>query len=79
LPPVLITAITSTTGINIHNDKPPPRPPIRCVPDGDDEINIEVFSDDWNDDRFDRCARWESKYNMTVTEYWDVYGTSQLT
>ena len=79
LPPVLITAITSTTGINIHNDKPPPRPPIRCVPDGDDEINIEVFSDDWNDDRFDRCARWESKYNMTVTEYWDEYGTSQLT
>jgi hypothetical protein len=72
-----IAVITSTS--SVHSDKPPPRPPIRCVPDRDDEVNVEVFTDDWNDDRFDRCARWESKYNMTVTEYWDVYGTSQLT
>lgn len=47
-------------------------PPIRCIPDGDDEIHTEIYSDDWNDDRYDRCKRWEKKHGMTITEYWDM-------
>ncbi|KAL3782827.1 hypothetical protein ACHAW5_000099 [Stephanodiscus triporus] len=54
--------------------KPPPPPPIRCIPNGDDEVNTEIYSDDWNDDRFNRCERWEDKYDMTIREYWNLYG-----
>jgi len=54
--------------------KPPPPPPIRCIPEGDDEVHTEIYSDDWNDDRYDRCKRWEKKHGMTISEYWDMQG-----
>ena len=54
---------------------PPPRPPpARCIPDGDDALHTETYSDDWNDDSYDRCKRWEMKYGMKITEYLDLYG-----
>eukprot|EP01082_Thalassiosira_pseudonana_P009820 g9045.t1 g9045 contig34:724975-727441(-) len=53
------------------NTKPPP-PPIRCI--HDDGLDPEIYSDDWTDDRYDRCHRWEVKYGMTVADYWNTYG-----
>lgn len=53
------------------NTKPPP-PPIRCI--HDDGLDPEIYSDDWTDDRYDRCHRWEVKYGMTVADYWNAYG-----
>lgn len=37
-------------------------------------MNTEVYTDDWNDDRYDRCKRWEKKHGMTVSEYWELHG-----
>ena len=68
-PQIIETAQTSTS-----ISKPPPPPPIRCIPDGDDDFHTELYTDDWNDDRFDRCKRWENKHGMTVAEYWDMQG-----
>ncbi|KAL3810849.1 hypothetical protein ACHAXA_005849 [Cyclostephanos tholiformis] len=58
--------------------KPPRPPPIRCIPSGDDEVNTEIYSDDWNDDRFNRCERWEEMHDMTIREYWKLYGISNV-
>ena len=71
LPPPTAPPIVATT---TTTEKPPPPPPIRCIPQGDDEVNTEVYSDDWNDDQYDRCRRWEEKHEMTVSDYWDLYG-----
>ena len=51
-----------------------PPPPIRCIPEGDDEVFAEVYQDDMTDDRYDRCKRWEKKHGMTVAAYWDGHG-----
>ena len=51
-----------------------PPPPIRCIPEGDDEVFSEVYQDDLTDDRYDRCKRWEKKHGMTVAAYWDGHG-----
>jgi hypothetical protein len=72
VPPPMVPAPEQTS--TISSVKPPPPPPIRCIPNGDDEVNIEIYSDDWNDDRFDRCERWENKHDMTIREYWNLYG-----
>ena len=53
----------------VNTVKPPPPPPIRCIPDGDDEIHTEVYSNDWNDDRYNHCKRWEIKHGMTIDQY----------
>jgi len=37
-------------------------------------VHTEIYSDDWNDDRYDRCKRWEKKHGMTISEYWDMQG-----
>ena len=75
------TAETAQTTISTTNSKQSPAttakvppPPIRCIPEGDDEIHVEVYTDDWNDDRYDRCKRWENKHGMSVAEYWDMQG-----
>ncbi|KAL7431795.1 hypothetical protein ACHAXM_002800 [Skeletonema potamos] len=56
------------------SSKPPRPPPSRCIPTGDDELHTELFTDDWNDDVYDRCKRWESKYGMKISVYLDLYG-----
>jgi len=37
-------------------------------------VHTEIYSDDWNDDRYDRCKRWEKKHGLTISEYWDMQG-----
>eukprot|EP00985_Skeletonema_marinoi_P007120 scaffold3120_cov219-Skeletonema_marinoi.AAC.3 len=59
---------------NAAVSKPPRPPPARCIPTGDDELHTELYNDDWNDDSYDRCKRWESKYGMKITQYLDLYG-----
>jgi len=59
---------------NAAISKPPRPPPARCIPTGDDELHTELYNDDWNDDSYDRCKRWESKYGMKITQYLDLYG-----
>merc|ERR1712183_284700 len=51
-----------------------PPPPVRCIPEGDDEVFDEVFTEDLNDDRLTRCRRWEKKYGMSIAKYWDGHG-----
>ena len=74
--PDIISKQTSTsTNKRPPNDaKPPPPPPVRCISDEDDRIHTEVYSDDWTDDRYARCRKWEKKYKMAIMDYWNLYG-----
>jgi hypothetical protein len=68
------SSLSSTQQQQQSNTPPPRPPPARCIPDGDDTLHTETYSDDWNDDSYDRCKRWEMKYGMKITEYLDLYG-----
>jgi len=73
-PPPIVAVPPPAMHISPATGKPPPPPPIRCIPEGDDEVHTEIYSDDWNDDRYDRCKRWEKKHSLTISEYWDMQG-----
>merc|ERR1719491_2506279 len=49
-----------------------PPPPMRCVPEGDDESSSENYQEEVN--RLARCKRWERKHGMSIAQYWDSHG-----
>ena len=69
-----VTAQEQQSSTNLTTSKKPRPPPARCISNGDDDFHTETYNDDWNDDSYDRCKRWESKYGMKISQYFDMYG-----